>query len=132
MSYRPWEEPTPDSVPPHPVTPTKQSRNDGASRAHPYPEDPYRLSDEEEGIGAKKIRPPRHVLQYEVVKRWVTGERAELDEDKIDAELVDLMREHMELSCQRKFFGYRNNATDKGLWKLGSSHTDKRGIFGIR
>ena len=83
MSCRPWEEPTPVSEPPHPVTPTKQSRNDGASRAHPDPEDPYRLSDEEEGIGAKKIRPPRHVLQYEVVKRWVTGERAGLTMTKL-------------------------------------------------
>ena len=128
MPYRPWEEPTPDSEPAHPVTPNKQYRNDGASRAHPDPEDPYRLSDEEEGIGAKKIRPPRHVLQYEVVKRWVTGDRAELDEDKIDAELVDLMRGHMELSGQRKFFGHKNNPTDKELWKLARFHTDKRGI----
>ena len=69
MSCRPWKEPTPDSDLPPPVTPTKPSRNDGASRADPYAEDPYRLSDEEEGLGATKIRPPRHVLQYEVVKR---------------------------------------------------------------
>ena len=68
MPFRPWEDAKPDSEPKHPVRPTKHSRNDGASRAHPHPEDPYRLSDEEEGIGAKKIRPPRHVLQYEVVK----------------------------------------------------------------
>ena len=87
MSCRPWEEPTPDSEPPHPVTPPRLSRNDGASRAHPDPEDPYRLSDEEEGIGAKKPRPPRRVLTYEVVKRWVTGERAVLDNDKINSEL---------------------------------------------
>ena len=130
MSYRPWEESTLDSQPPHPVTPTKPSRNDGASRAHPYPEDPYRLSDEEEGLGAKKPRPPRHVLKYEVVKRWVAqaGDRAELDDDKINSELEDLMREHMELSGQQKFFGHRINPTDKGLWKLVHYHTDKRGI----
>ena len=58
------------------LRPTKSPSNDGASRADPYAADPYRLSDEEEGLGGKKIRPPRHVLQYEVVKRWVTGERA--------------------------------------------------------
>ena len=126
MSYRPWEEPTPDSEPPHPVTPTKQSRNDGASRAHPYPEDPYRLSDEEEGIGAKKPRPPRRVLTYEVVKRWVTGDRAVLSEEQINAELEDLMREYMELSDQRNFFGHRTNSTDKGSWKLGRNHTNKQ------
>ena len=76
MPYRPWEEPTPVSEPPNPVTPTTPVRNDGASHADPYAADPNRLSDEEEGIGAKKPRPPRHVLQYEVVKRWVTGKRA--------------------------------------------------------
>ena len=66
MPHRPWEEPTPVSEQPHPDTPTKHSRNAGASRADPYAEDLYRRSDEEEGLGAKKIRPPRHVLQYEV------------------------------------------------------------------
>ena len=91
MSYLPWKEPTPVFEPDHPVTPTKPSRNDGASRADPYAEDPYRLSDEEEGLGATKIRPPRHVLKYEVVKRWVTGERAVLSEEQIEAELEDLM-----------------------------------------
>ena len=50
------------------------------------------------------IRPPRHVLKYEVVKRWVTGDRAELDDDKINSELEDLMRDCMELSCQRESF----------------------------
>ena len=58
MSYRPWEEPAPVSAPEHPVTPTKPSHNDGASRADPYAADPYRLSDEEEGLGAKKIPGP--------------------------------------------------------------------------
>ena len=52
------------------------------SRADPYAEDPCRLSDEEEGLGAKKSRPPRHVRKYEVVKRWVTSDRAVLDDDK--------------------------------------------------
>ena len=81
MSCRPWEEPTPVSEPEHPVTPTKPPCNDGPSRANPYAADPYRLSDEAEGLGVTKIRQPRHLLQYEVVKHWVTGERAELDED---------------------------------------------------
>ena len=114
MSYRPWEEPTPVSEPPHPVTPTKPPPNDGASRAHPYPEDPYRLSDEEEGIGAKMPRPPRHVLQYEVVKRWITGERAIMSNEQIKAELEESMYEHMEMSGQRKVFGHITLDTDLG------------------
>ena len=52
MSYRPWEESAPVSEPDHPVTPTKPSRNDGASHAGPDAElkDPFALSDEEEGL----------------------------------------------------------------------------------
>ena len=63
----------------HPVTPTKESRNHGASHADQDAADPDRRSDEEEVLDAKKTRPSRHVLQYEVVKRWVTGERAVQD-----------------------------------------------------
>ena len=85
MSCRPLEEPTPDSELPHPVTPTKQPRNDVSSQAVPDAAGPDQQSDEEEELGATKIRPPRHVLQYEVVKRWVTGERAEKDHKAIEA-----------------------------------------------
>ena len=91
----------PVSEPEHQVTTTKPSRNDGASRAGPDAEDPFRMSDEEEGLGATKIRPPRHVLKYEAVKRWVTGERAQLDDDKINSQ--DQVREHMELSASERF-----------------------------
>ena len=59
------------------------------------------------------IRPPRHVLKYEVVKRWVTGERAEQDHVVIETQLETLMREYMELSGQRKVFGHGTNPTDK-------------------
>ena len=74
------------------------------------------------------IRPPRHVLTYEVVKRWVTGERAIMSEEQIKAELEELMYEHMEMSGQRKFFGHRTLDTDLASWKLGRFHTDKYGI----
>ena len=67
MPHRPWEESAQDSEPEKPATPTKPSRNDGATRADPDAEDPAAQSDEEEGLGPKKIRPPRHVLKYEVV-----------------------------------------------------------------
>ena len=46
-----------------------------------------------------------------VVQRWVTGDKAEKDEDEIQRELDVLMRELMELSGQRKFFGHKNNPT---------------------
>ena len=74
------------------------------------------------------IRPPRHVLTYEVVKRWVTGERAVLSDTQIKTELEELMYEPMELSGQRKFFGHRSLSSDLGSWKLGRTHTNKHGI----
>ena len=104
----------------------KASRNDGASHTDPDAEDPANQSEEEEELGPKKKMPPRHVLQYVVVKRWVTGDRAEQDEDEIQCELDVLMRELMELSGQRMFLGHKSFDIDKGFWKLGRSHTDKQ------
>ena len=74
MPCRPWEEDQQDPAPEHQVTPTKASRNDGAGHADPDAEDPATQSDKEEELAPKKRRPPRHVLKYEVVKRWVTGD----------------------------------------------------------
>ena len=78
MPCQPWEEFAQGPEPEHSVTPTKASRNDGASHADPNAEleDPASLSEEGEELGPRKTRPPRHVLQYVVVKRWVTGDRA--------------------------------------------------------
>jgi hypothetical protein len=79
-------------------------------------------------LGATKIRWARHVLQYVVIKRWVTGERAETDEDAIRSELETQMRELMELTGQRKFPGHKTLDTDRGHWKLAFDHVDRRGI----
>ncbi len=98
MLCRPWEEEQLDPVPEHPVTPTKSTRNAGASHADPDAEGRETESDWEEDLEATKIRRARHVLQYVVVKRWVTGDRAEMDEDAIRSELETQMRELMELS----------------------------------
>ncbi len=115
-------------MPEHPDTPTKPTRNAGATNACPNAEVPETESDREEDLGAKKTRPPRHVLKYVVVKCWVTGERAEMDEDQIRSELEAEMRHLMELSGQRKFFGHETLPTDIWFWKLGSDHEDRRCI----
>ena len=58
-----------DAAPQPPIltTPTKVSRNDGASHADSDAEDPATHLEEEEELGAKKIRQPRHVLKYVVL-----------------------------------------------------------------
>ncbi len=88
---RPREEEQLDPEPEHPNTPTKPTSKDGASHASPNAEvleteSERELRRREEEIGAKKIRPPRHVLKYVVVKRWVTGERAKINKDAIRSE----------------------------------------------
>ena len=127
MPCRPWEKDQQDPAPEHPVTPTKAPCNDLASHDDPDAEGPATQSEEDEELSAKKIRPPRNVLKYVVVPRWVTGERAEKVEDKIQRELDVLMSELMVLSGQRKFFGHKPLPTDNGFWKLRRSHIDIRG-----
>ncbi len=80
MPCQPDEQEDQDSAPEHPVTPTKSTRNDGASHAGPNAEVQETESERDK---CKTIRPPRHILKYVVVKRWVTGIRAEMDEDQI-------------------------------------------------
>ena len=62
--------------------------------------------------------------KYEVVKRWVTGERAVQSREVINAELEELMREYFKLSGQRKFFGHKQRETDLGGWKFGRIPTN--------
>ncbi len=42
----------------------------------------------------------RQILVYEVVKCWVTGDRAEIDVEDIERERVEELRYLMELSGQ--------------------------------
>ncbi len=98
MSCRPLDKEQLDSAPEDPLTPTKASRNDGTRYAYLIDEVPETESERDEELGAKKIRSQRHVFIDEVVKRWVTGERAKMDEDVIQSELDAAMRELMELS----------------------------------
>ena len=60
-------------------------------------------------------------MKYEVVKRWVTGERAEIDEDAIKTQLEDLMREYMELSCQRRILVTEHLQPTKDYGSSGAS-----------
>ncbi len=58
----------------------------------------------------------------------MTGDRAEKCDADIQVELELIMRQLMELSRQREFLGHKALATNRGLWKLGHSHTDKYNV----
>ncbi len=127
LPCRPWEEEQLDPAPEHPVTPTKPTRNDGATHADPDAEVPDTETDREEDLGAKPIRLPRQVLKYVAVKRWITGKRAKVDEDQIRSELEAEMHHLMELSGQRTCFGHKTLPTDIIVLEA-RDHTDRRGI----
>ena len=112
---------------PHPVTPTKSTRNDGAGHADPDAENSESGSDLDVELPQKRKR-SRTILKYEVVKRWTTGERAEKDDEVITNELSEEACKLMELSRQKKFPCHKSLDTDLGGWKLARTHTDKRGV----
>ena len=70
--------------PPNPVMPTESTGNDGAGHAEP---DAENTDDESDLEAPQKQKRPHTVLAYEVVKRWVTGDRAELTDQEIQAQL---------------------------------------------
>ncbi len=86
VALRSEEEEAQIPEPPNPVTPTKLPRNDGAGYDNLDAEIPLTQSDEEEEERPKQKR-KRVVAEYELVKRWVTGERAVLPEEDIEREL---------------------------------------------
>jgi hypothetical protein len=67
-----------------------------------------------------------------MMKRWVTGEQAEMDQDDIDRELFELAREWMEVSKLKKLPGHVAKETDVSLWKQFRDWTKKKGAVRIR
>ncbi len=81
---------------PNPVMPAKPPRNDGAGYDNSDAKFPLTQSDEEQEERPKQKR-KRVIAEYELVKRWVTGERAVQPEDDIERELIEEARELMHL-----------------------------------
>ncbi len=94
------------------MTPTKATRNDGAEDEETDAQVSGTESDLDEEL-LQKQRRTRTILKNEVVKRWVTGDRAEKDDAEIQVELETEMRNLMELSGQKKI--------QKNSWTQGSS-----------
>ena len=70
MPCRPVEEFVQGPEPPHPVTPTKSTGNDGAGHAEPDAKNPEVDGDLDEVLPQKQKRACT-ALSYEVVQRWV-------------------------------------------------------------
>jgi hypothetical protein len=117
---------------PNPVTPTKPLRDCGARHDHPEAESSCAESDdnqseEEEPVAPKKRA--RVLAQYVLVKLWITGERAEMDDEDIENQLFVEARDLMQLSRLKKLPGHKGLSTDLHLWKrAGRDHTTRAGM----
>ncbi len=89
---------------------------------------PLTQSDEEEQERLKQKR-KRVIAEYELVKRWVTRERAVEPEEDIERELFEEARELMHLSRLKKLPGHKGLDTDLHLWKKASAgHKTRTGM----
>ena len=131
MSHRPWEESAPDPETPNPVTPTKPQRNAGAGQDNPDAEISECQYDSDEPFRKKRKsrtetkKRERHLIVYVPIKRWLTGERAEMDEEEMMFDVAEEARKEMLLSGFKK--AIHSKPTDLGLWKKGQVH-ESRGI----
>ncbi len=56
-----------------------------------------------------------------MIKRWVTGEQAEMDQDDIDRDLFEFAREWMEVSKLKKLPGHVAKKSDDPMLLCASS-----------
>ncbi len=104
MSHRPWGESAPDPEKPNPVTPTKLPRNAGAGQDNPDAEisecqyesdEPFRKKRKSRTETKKR---ERHLIVYVPIKRWLTGDRADMGEEEMMFDVAEEARKEMLLS----------------------------------
>jgi hypothetical protein len=123
MPCRPWEEDAQINELPHLVTPTKPLGNDGVMRIR-MPKISLTQSDEgEESLPKKKRK--RVLATYYVVKRWVTGYRAEQPEEDVEQDFLEQARHLMHLSGLKKLPCHKSLQTNLDLWKRAGGHTSR-------
>ena len=115
MPCRPDETFAQGPEPPNPVMPSDSTGNDGAGHPDPDAENTDSESDLE---APQKQKRARTVLAYEVVQRWVTGDRAELTDQEIQAQLEQAACKLMELSGQKRFPCHKSLDSYIGVWTL--------------
>ena len=99
-------------------TPTKPTGNGGAGRVEPDGESDSDSEDSDDHPIATPRRTWNDKAEYTMVKRWVTGERAEMEPEDIDRELLEFARDFCRHPSSRSF-----QNTLLSLWMLlcGSS-----------
>ncbi len=85
-----------------------------------------RMANEDE-TPSKKRRQWNGRAQFTLLKRWVTGERAEMEEVDINREMYELARKWMAKSKLLKLPGHISKATNLALWKQFWEYKKERG-----
>jgi hypothetical protein len=104
MSYLPCENSAQDPETPNPVTPTKPPRNAGASQDNPDADnsecqyDSYEPRRKQKKRRVETKKRDRHLIVYVPIKRWPTGDRAEIKEDEMTFDIAEEAHKEMLLS----------------------------------
>jgi hypothetical protein len=110
----------------------RSPRNYGARHDNPDAKSSSAESNDDQGEEEKPVAPKKRarvLAQYVLVKRWITGKRAEMDEEDFENQLFEKARELMQLSGPKKLLGHKVLSTDLHLWKkAGRDHTTREGI----
>ena len=71
-------------------------------------------------------------MEWTLMKRWVTGDKAEMEQEDIDRELFELAREWMGVSKLRKIPGHVAKEADVALCKQFHEHPKQKGAILVR
>jgi hypothetical protein len=125
MSCRPWEESAPDPETPNPVTPTKLP---GAAKTIRMPkfrnvydfDEPFRKKKKTRTETKKR---ERHLIVYVPIKRWLTGDRAEMEEEEMMFDVAEEARKEVLLSGFKKLglARFPTGTCTIGVWR-GCQH----------
>ena len=110
-----------------PRTPTKSTGNDGAGADNHNDSTESENSSDSDLPQAKQKR-RRAPLDYVLIKQWVTGEKAAMDDEDIENEMFNAARDYMSVSLLRKLPNHFPKPTDFYLWKQVRDWTTKRGV----
>ena len=87
-------------------------------------------SDEPQSVMSKRKWNGRAL--WTMMKRWVTGETAVMEQEDIDRELFELARQWMEVSKLKKLPCHIAKTTDVSLWKQYQDRVKKKSGIRIR
>ncbi len=121
-----------DPDPDPPCTPPKSTGNGGAGRVDPDGQMESEDDDSDDLQVAKPKRKWNGKMGWTVMKQWVTGQKAEMEQEDIDRVLFKIAREWMAVSKLRKISGRVAKETYVALWKQFCEYPKQKGTVLVR